>query len=487
MEFKKVFDLVHGLSSQQRRNFTNYHSNKDTLVYKLFKAILKHSTLDNTAKSKIKDLVSSNSSTLGNTKTALATQIINSLVYFEQESRSIIPFVKSAFLFEVPEIGLAALNDELLDLQAKEDYSSLLRLSYLIEELHSFHGIKLERRPEILDTTILKRIIQERSELFSALEEAKSSTRFGANGRKKVAKRLSQTVKTEYLSASNRVLGIKLRVRIAYLEGNIELALTLGEILVDALKKIPNSFPKIFIAKEVRLTALFALALNNQSISSRYALELSLLEGNSPFEYKEIKKSALMLASVVAATFANTDVAENCLSQLHEINCGIPDRIKCFAFYNVGRAFFCNEDYESAIKCMEEVRKLHSKTFGKLFWEPLVILAISLFETGDDARIDSLIRSANRKAATRNSTYPLEAVYLVSKYLNLSNGTTLVFDRADLNQIEAVLEDDEAKQESNDFPIQLWIRSKLASNSPKETLKKMIEASPKNLDELLFG
>jgi hypothetical protein len=487
MEFKKVFDLVHGLSSQQRRNFTNYHTNKDTLVYKLFKAILKHTTLDNPAKSKIKDLVTSNSSTLGNTKTTLATQIIKSLVHFEHESSSIIPFVKSAFLFEVPEIGQAALNDEMVDLQSKEDFSSLLRLSYLIEELQSLHGIKLERPPEIFDTILLQQIVQERGELFNSIEEAKSSTHLGANGRKKVANRLSRTVKAEYLSASNKALALKLRVRIAYLEGNIELALTLSEILVDALKKMPNCFPQVFIAKEVRLTALFAMALNNQSISSRYALELSLLDGDSPLEYREIKKSALMLSSVVAATFADINIAENCLVQLEEINVEVPSRIKCYAYYNIGMAFFYNDQHTNAIKCMEEVRNLHSKAFEKLFWEPLVVLAISLFEIGDDARVDSLIRSANRQAANRNSIYPLQAVSLVSKYFNKKNCSNSVFEHGDLLQIEAVLEDNEAKLESNDFPIQLWIRSKLVDSSPQRTLKNLIAVSPKRLDELLFG
>jgi hypothetical protein len=467
MDFEKLFKLVHDLEPSQRRNFTLYlKKKKDTLPIELYRRILRFNAPSPTNQVKIKKGKFEHPRTYYNNRVALAKLIIKSLVYYEHASIPVIPYVKRAFLVDANEIALAALFSEMRRLQKLENFSAIIGLYGLIDDVESSLALDIEVPGDIFSYERILCSYTERRKLNGFIKRIRKASKCEIIIRKQTATEILNEMFAPFLSRENQDLAAKIRMNSAFLEGNYQDAYKHGQALIESIKQWPDKYSPVFIARELRFMAFNSIHLNNRTNAIRYAMELSMIKTSNSFEENQVRISSIMVGSTVAACFAEESIATKVFQDIKDFEGLFSKSILAKTYFSIGTSFFYNENYSEAKKAFQASWNSLSTDDAFLRWEPQTLIAICNHELSDTDGADSEIRAASRFASQEQTCLPTLLVGIVRNYLRSDE-----FDpNAGLGLIEGIMAEPEEKRAGHYFSGEIWLSSKSFHITQREAL-----------------
>jgi hypothetical protein len=475
MKFEGLFQLIHSMSESRKRNFTRYTIDKsNTLPILLYKRIITASELTEETLNKIKGEEFASNGTFCNNRNDLIKLIIRSFVHYEAETVSVIPYIRKAFLFKAIKLGIDTFNEEVRKALNSENFSDLIRLYDLADELKGDYEIIVEMDSsfptlsEALAELAIKRQYQETFDEISCA--AKKDLKF----QKMTANKLNKSFASKGLSRTNQVLWLKLQMNLAFLRRDLKPAFEYGQRFFEELEKWPEKYPNAMLAIELSKVALQAAALLEKELTLKYTMRLAALSAETPHGQNQIQKSRLTVGATASMVFGDLSLAKVVLDELQNSKLNFPERLLAKLYHSLGRAFFFNADYKNAIRCFQITRNSIKRTFNFLKWEPQAFLAIARYELGDYDDVESLLRSALRAAKALPEGFPVVAVNLVSKYCQISKAESHI-SLDDVYYVKGMADSEIEQKAGQDFPIDIWLESKASSVPLKQVLEERIK------------
>jgi tetratricopeptide (TPR) repeat protein len=488
MKIDELYIVVHGLSVQQKSNFSRFTNGKEgNLPIKLYERILRQTEFSPESLKKIREGEFYDSNKFRNNRNLLIDLIIKSIAHYEFKSLPVSSYVYGAIQIGVFEKAESIIFDEMRRIQKLDDLSELVRLHDFVQELELYHGLQIHRPTDIVSYEDAIDGQKHRRELIIAIKELKRAIKLGEYEREVVVDSVIGIVEKQSFSQINQCLSLLAKVRFAYLKKEFQNAINFGKTLVFKMKSKLDLFPIKMIVNEIELVATLAILTEDRSLAVQYSLELSALSSQFDDFAHETKKRSIRLGATVAAGFHEKSLASVCLQDLRSNNHFLDTKSLIISYFNIGRCFFFHEDFANVIECMVKVRNHLKKEFNNLTWEPQAMLAIAYFEIGDYDQSDSFLRSASRYASKNAKRYPNEAIVRIKRYLSQEPNGSPAFTEKDLVIFKRILSDPEEKRESNNFPIQIWIEAQIRRIPTFNLIKDLPLQPVSEADFLLLG
>lgn len=472
MHLEKVYRLVHNLTKQDKTNFSAFCKGKrSTQAYKLYAILRKFNTYDERVSRELAKADFSDSSTFAKTKVKLAKLIIASLASYRFEQVPFRSFVLCSFLYDFPEIGNAAINDKLRDLRAKHDYAELIALLHWIEELKVLYSFTISLFEEFQAKEEFEHFLAEKTMLHSYIGQIRASRSKGKIERQELSNDILQRTGELEKADTFPILKHKIHMNLAFLRGDLFEAFSVGEQLTELLISNRDKQPTSLIVRELRMIALNAMYLNDPSTALKYIFRIGSLTTQFPFEERLIKISKVTISASFARKFCKIDVAKSCLAELESIR--EPDQFPGYdkVFWSTAMTFFYCQSFDIATRLFETAVKLTPA----YRWQAHLAIAIILIESDPSSEVDNRLRRAENHAKDLGDTlFPFVAIRAVKNYWRSPLDETHSALNEGLESVLQLLQDEKEKRVSYDFPIQIWIQSKLLSTSLKE---QVLEAS----------
>jgi hypothetical protein len=485
MEFEKLFSLIHGLDSNQRRNLSLYAGGKKTTrPYKLYQRILKFPELTDETSTRIRGKLFLEPHQFHQDREKLARWVISSIVLSQNGKISPISFIKESFLHKADNLARKAFQNEIKRLNNSQKFGELADLHDLALELQNYYSIEIEWPndpiwlkknkidPSFFDPSgVFERQNHERT-LHQLIVQVRSVSRGSASERKEMANRILPQLRPSYPTVVCECLAMKIRMNLAYYLGEFHESFEIAKPYIELLMAVRDSLGTLMVARELRFVSMSAVLLNDRNSAVKYGMMLSELEPENRMDDSFISVSRTMVFSTIAGCFAETELAKAALAtislQEKEMN-----EIAFFkSYFKIGVGFFMNEDYRNAARCFHQVRNRVSKDSSLLNWEPSLYLAIAHYELGEINLSDSMLDSAQKSVMDQPHEYPKQCITLVRKYLKSIHPIQFLFPQfsQDLETIQSLLIDEEEKRTSIPFNVSIWMTSILQSKSQRTIL-----------------
>lgn len=453
MVTEEIFNIIRSLSKKQKSNFSRFMREKsDNKIMVLYDRIRNVNEINERNLNKIKGSEFTNTQVFSKYRAKLLKAIIHSLVYYKNETVSSIQYIRTAFEINAVSEAKKLVYKELMDLEEQEDFVRLLALHELMIELQERHGHRINIPPGRLTTDQVVTCLSQKRLLVGLLDRIRDTIPLEGNERIDACEKIIKDLPTHLLSQENRNLANKIKMNIAFLRGQYDLAYSVGELLIASLRNEKLRYPVASLAREIRFLSMNATVLKMKMKAVKYFMLLSTLNPSNGYEAKEVAISIVMSGAAIASDFVDVQVAETTYFDLRAIQGSISQKIKCLILNNVGRAFFFQENYEKAEKVFQELRNSVPNGATYLRWEPQTYLSICRYRLERFDTIDSLIRSASRSVVKDKHIYPKLAIQAIKAFCIKHEVPSVEIE----NYLVQCSEDPNEIRATYNFPVYVW-------------------------------
>lgn len=500
MEFEKLFAFVHDLDSSERRNFSLYVGNrKKSRTYKLYQLILKYSEFDDLTADIIRQNGFRDRHQFHQDREKLLTWLIKSILGSKSKSQSALPFIRECFLHKADALGRKAFFREIRRLATLGEYQDWASLHDLVFDLENRLSARVEWPKDkewlerygvdvdLFQASFVFERLQEERELHAMIAQLREFSLLSAQERQQVAEEVAQQLRPSYSTPSSECMASKIRMTIAYYQEDIERAYVIGKTYISVLMGFRNRFGIAMIARELRFVAALCIVRNDRSSAIYYTMKLSELEPKNQLDSHALRHTRAILYSTVAGCFAETKVARSAREEIRRLALVIEPRQLARWHFNLGTAFFYNEDYREASRDFHLSRNLIRRDHRILQWEPSLLLAICHHEIGNIDLSDSMLESANNAVEELKTEFPKSCISIVWEYLCAPPNAFVLRHKIQkaLAKFDQLLNDPEERRASIYFAVRIWLKAKLRSQTPREILLE--EAGPEMMRSRLQG
>lgn len=485
MEFEQLYHLVHSLNSNQRRNLSLFvGSKKYTRPYKLYQSILKQSGFTNESKEKIRGTIFREPHQFHQDREKLARLIISSLILQKHGNIPPLALIREAFLQNAITLGRKALLSEIKRLTNSQSIEEWANLHDLIINLRNLHAIVIDWPSnhawlhehkidsQYFESSFIFSQQVAKRKLFKLIDDLRSARGVSVAKRKEVANKVLSQLLPTYPTALFNCLALKIRMNAAYYLENYPHSARIAERYVPNLLKLSSHFDAAVIAREIRFVSVLHILLSDRDQATYYALKMGTIEASDPIAVSSVAENRLYTYSTIAVCFAECELAIVAMKELNSIKYEIDARLFFRINFNLGAAFFLNEDFRCAVKCFHSARNQGKRDPDFPQWGMHIYLALAHFELGDFDLADSMLSSAQNFARKLQRQSPKLSVSAVAIYFRNHHQPGLHQKLRKIRKNFLQLQvDPEEKRASIYFAAITWIDSILQGRSQKELLR----------------
>ncbi len=425
----------------------------------------------------------------------LAERIIQSLVSFESAKVSALSFIRRAVTMDAVELAEKSLADEMIKAQENEDFSTLRYLYDFANELEQDYSFRFSYHPDLKSRETVKHLDEVQHSLEDLLVQIRKYFPKGKEARRMGAAFLSsrlEEIEPETQKAHFTFDKVQVGLSLLPLENPFDAEerrnnFELQKGLVERMLERASAFTTTRLSKEILALIKLSEIVGDRETALHYNTLFSQLTPQTLIEQKEFTRTKIIQTTTVGEFWANLSLAEKGLKELRECQWEFTNSDLAKCFLRLGLNFFYNGEVSTALSCFQEVRRIPSKEWDRISWEPDVLVLLCNMELGNHDVLDSLARTAYRTAKKYDLAYAKKVVSIINQILRSNPSELDNVYRKGLNDIIRLNEPTGDVMISHFFDMSIWLHSKLKRTNQADLFSHIGKLRYQQMGELKYG
>lgn len=473
MTFDRLYEIVHGLSGNQRNHFTRFigKEGKSKRYYLLYKRILKTESLDDSTEAKVRGKEFRDAAYYARYRTVLLDKILLSMASQQNEVMASNAYFENAISFGAFDLAWKSLKRRMDRAVENEEYFELQACYARLRETRSAYRTDWKIPGGMPSLAVVRRTCDQITDLEMLNERVVKGLQSG-EGFVVGDDVLQRLERMEMVTSRERYLLMGLRTKVCFLKQDYVGALANQINLVDSV--FEGEGPSKFIpsVRELILLIKLGLVVREEKITFKYNNMFQNLEPRTRFE-KEFLHSARAETSVtVAYNFWNLNLIEFSYNELLKTLNSLDTQSQITLQYYCGVSFFYHGKFQEAQKAMLRLRNEYSKSkLEKYYWAVNVVLILSYYELKSVDILENLIYNSEREFRRKKMEYPGMIIQTVKLLLKNPINKNVILEDS-LQKIREFHLGGDHQNLSNFFDHTVWINQHLGKGDMISLLKK---------------